>query len=58
MAKEMKTMTTDEFNDLDEETQNILIFESEKIMETKNRFVKFELLKIDNLTVRMRWLPI
>ena len=50
----MKTMTTDEFNDLDEETQNVLIFQSEKITETRNTFVKFELFKIDNLYIETK----
>ena len=47
-------MTEDDFNKLDVERKNILLFDCRKITERKIRFTKFELFNIDHFFVETR----
>ena len=54
LVKEMRDMNSEEFNNLDEETQRVILFEADKISEKHNEYTKFELFYIRDIFIETR----
>jgi hypothetical protein len=47
-------MTPEEFNKLDEDSKNVLIFEAKKVAEREEGSTRFQLFKIDNFFIEAK----
>ncbi len=50
----MEVMTIEEFNNLDEESKQVIIFEADKISERKDDFTKYELFTIHDFFIEIK----